>query len=144
MSKKDIEDITTITEWEENDLRDLNRLLDQIEDDENSSEDLKKATREHSKKLDKVGDCIKRQLGDQRKNSNDTKSLLEKYYERIKNGDILDLDNDTADTVGRLEKSEKLMHRLMWSFATASQSMYEYLFIRMNGTKRKHKAIKSS
>ena len=144
MGRKDIEDITTIADWEENDLRDLNRLFDQIGHVENLPQELSQRIQYHSKKLDKVGDCIQRQLGDRRRNSNDTKSLLEMWYERIENGDILDLDNDTADTVGRLEKSEKLMHRLMWSFATASQSMYEHLFIRTNGTKRKHKAVKSS
>lgn len=148
---KQFNEATKIVEFGDTHANSLIRTLDTIVEDETLlPEKLREELYDHIDKLDEVRTSIKRVHGSKQQHSNNhynscdsSKSQIEILFDRIKNGDLLE-PYDTAEEFKRLEKSERLIHRLMWSFANASQSSYELFFHRSTGTKRKAVELKES
>lgn len=140
MSTYEINETAKLIDYAENEAIALTATLDAMMEDKTTPEELKKKLYNHVEKLDKHRKSIKNLHGTKHQNLQNpslrSKSQIELIFERIEEGELL-RSYDTAEKFKRLKKSDRLIHRLMWSFSNAAQSSYEYIFHRFGGTKRK-------
>lgn len=139
-----IDESLEIAEFGSNGADSIIDILDKVAEDESLADELKDEIYTCIDELEKHRNCIKSVHGSavgysSRKQSglsSDSKNSFTVLLEKIAKAELLK-NYTTADDVGSLNESDKVMHRLMWSFKYASQATYDFLFKKL-GKKRKH------